>query len=126
MLDLDLGSYPNVSSIHSTIGEACIGAGISPNKIETVLGVVKAYTTRIGAGSFPTEQSNHSGQLMRKKGHEFGTTTKRPRRCGWLDLPVVRYTNMLNGYSSVVLSKLDVLSDFDQIKVAVAYKLHGK
>jgi len=126
LLDIDLGTYPYVTSSSTSVGGVCTGLGIAPNKLETIIGVAKAYTTRVGAGPFPTELTNEVGELMRKRGHEFGTTTGRPRRCGWLDLSLVRYTYMVNGYNSLNLTKLDILDTFKEIKVAVAYKLDGK
>lgn len=126
MLDIDLGTYPYVTSSSTTIGGASTGLGISPKHLETVIGVAKAYTTRVGAGPFPSELNNTIGDLLRKRGHEFGTTTGRPRRCGWLDLAVLRYTNLINGYTSLNLTKLDILDELEEIKVAVAYKLDGR
>ena len=115
-----------MTSSSTSIGGVCTGLGIAPNKIETIIGVAKAYVTRVGEGPFPTELNDDTGKIMRAKGHEFGTTTGRPRRCGWLDLPLLRYTNMINGFSSWNLTKLDILDSFKNIKVAVAYKLNGK
>ena len=126
LLDIDLGTYPYVTSSSTSVGGFCTGLGISPNKIETIIGVAKAYVTRVGEGPFPTELTCKTGEVMRERGHEFGTTTGRPRRCGWLDLPLLRYTNMFNGYNSWNLTKLDILDSFKDIKVAVAYKLNGK
>ncbi len=126
MLDLDLGTYPYVTSSSTTAGGCCTGLGIAPSKLETIIGVAKAYTTRVGAGPFPTELNDKTGELLRSKGHEFGTTTARPRRCGWLDLMVLKYTNMINGYTSLNLTKLDILDDLEEIKVGVSYKLDGK
>jgi adenylosuccinate synthase len=126
MLDVDFGTYPFVTSSSTTIGGVCTGLGIPPQKIETVVGVIKAYTTRVGEGPFPTELDNEIGEGIRKKGSEFGATTGRPRRCGWLDLPVVRYSNMINNLSSLNITKLDILDEFSEIKVGVAYELDGK
>jgi len=126
MLDLDFGTYPYVTSSSTTVGGVMTGIGIPPSKIETTIGIVKAYTTRVGEGPFPTELKDQVGEGLRQKGHEFGSTTGRPRRCGWLDLPVVRYSHMINDYSSLNLTKLDILSDLDEIKVGVAYTINGK
>ena len=100
--------------------------GIPPSKIETVIGIVKAYTTRVGEGPFPTELNDEIGEGMRKRGHEFGATTGRPRRCGWLDIPVLRYSHLINDYSSINLTKLDILSELDEIKIGVEYRINGK
>lgn len=127
MLDLDFGTYPYVTSSSTGIGGICTGLSIPPQKIETVVGVVKAYTTRVGEGPMPSELLDERGELMRKIGGEFGTTTGRPRRCGWLDLAVVRYAHMINHLSSINLTKIDVLSDFDKIDVVTHYEdKHGK
>jgi len=127
MLDLDFGTYPYVTSSSPTIGGCCTGTGLSARKLANanVVAVVKAYSTRVGEGPFPTELLDSVGDALRAAGHEFGTTTGRPRRCGWLDLPVVRYSHVLNGYTSVNLTKLDVLSIFDEIKIGVHYLLNG-
>lgn len=126
MLDIDFGTYPYVTSSNASIGGIITGLGISPKKIGTVWGIVKAYTTRVGEGPFPTELLNDLGEHIRQNGHEFGATTGRPRRCGWLDITQVRYSNAINDYDSVCLTKLDVLSDLDTIKIGVAYKLNGE
>ncbi|BCS80062.1 adenylosuccinate synthase [Anaerocellum diazotrophicum] len=126
MLDLDYGTYPYVTSSHPTVGGFCIGAGIAPKYIQEVIGVVKAYTTRVGKGPFPTELLNEIGDSIREKGREFGTTTGRPRRCGWLDLVVVRYAVLINGIDKIALTKLDTLSGLPKIKVCVGYKYEGK
>jgi adenylosuccinate synthase len=126
LLDLDFGTYPFVTSSSTTAGGICTGLGISPNKIETSIGIVKAYTTRVGEGPFPTELTDTIGAEMRKIGHEFGTTTGRPRRCGWMDIPVAAYGHLLNGYSSINITKLDVLSTFKDIKIGVSYSIDGK
>lgn len=110
MLDLDYGTYPYVTSSHPTVGGFCIGAGIAPKYIQEVIGVVKAYTTRVGKGPFPTELLDEIGNSIREKGREYGTTTGRPRRCGWLDLVVVRYAVLINGIDKIALTKLDTLS----------------
>ncbi|EAL64552.1 adenylosuccinate synthetase [Dictyostelium discoideum AX4] len=126
MLDLDFGCYPYVTSSASSVGGACTGLGISPNKVVTQIGVVKAYTTKVGSGPFPTEQNDHVGDSLRKAGSEFGTTTGRPRRIGWLDAVVLRYTSMINDFTRLNLTKLDVLSDFEEIKIGVDYKYKGE
>ena len=126
LLDLDHGTYPFVTSSATAAGGVVTGLGIAPFKIESTIGVVKAYTTRVGAGPFPTELENQIGERLRAVGHEFGTTTGRPRRCGWLDIPVVQYSNMLNGYTSLNITKLDVMSGLDEIKIGVSYSLDGK
>lgn len=125
MLDIDLGTYPYVTSSSCSIGGVCTGLGVSHKKLETVIGVVKAYTTRVGEGPFPTELNDSIGEALRKKGHEFGTTTGRPRRCGWLDLPIVQYTSRINGYDSINITKLDVLDEMETIKVGVYYTKDG-
>jgi len=122
MLDLDHGTYPYVTSSNTTIGAAVIGLGFAPSRIDRVLGVAKAYTTRVGMGPFPTELSGHLGEVMREKGKEYGATTGRPRRCGWFDALVVKYAVRVNGINSIVLTKLDVLDTFEKIKVAVSYR----
>jgi adenylosuccinate synthase len=126
LLDIDHGTYPFVTSSATAAGGIATGLGIAPNKIACSVGVVKAYTTRVGSGPFPTELLDSIGQKMRDVGHEYGTTTGRPRRCGWLDIPVVQYSHMLNNYSSLNITKLDVLSDLDELQIGVAYTLHGK
>ena len=117
MLDIDHGSYPFVTSSTTTAGGICTGLGIPPTKIETVIGTVKAYTTRVGSGPFPTELDNALGEKIRKIGGEVGVTTGRPRRCGWLDLNVMRRSVLINGYSSVLVTKLDILSGLGDLKV---------
>ena len=126
MLDIDFGTYPYVTASHPVSGGVCIGAGIAPQKIGTVIGVVKAYMTRVGEGPFPTEQLNETGEKLRAVGHEFGTVTGRPRRTGWLDACVIRYAAQLSGIDYMTVTKLDVLDNFDEIKLCVAYKLDGK
>lgn len=126
MLDIDFGTYPYVTSSNCSIGGVCTGLGLSPRVIGDVLGVVKAYTTRVGDGPFPTELHDETGKLLQERGHEVGVTTKRVRRCGWLDLVVVRYTAMVNGYTSLCLTKMDILDTLQEIKIGVAYKLNGK
>lgn len=126
LLDVDFGTYPYVTSSSTAAGGVCTGLGLAPSKVETVIGIVKAYTTRVGGGPFPTELLDQNGERLRSIGREFGTTTGRPRRCGWLDLPVVQFSHVLNNYSSINITKLDVLTGLDQVKVAVAYSLDGK
>jgi len=123
MLDIDFGSYPYVTSSSTICAGACTGLGLAPSRIGEVLGVFKAYCTRVGSGPFPTEQDNDTGSTLRKTGHEFGATTGRPRRCGWLDLVALKYSIMINGVTQLYMTKADVLSDFDSIKVAVKYKV---
>lgn len=126
LLDVDFGTYPFVTSSHPTSGGACTGTGIPPNKITDVIGIVKAYTTRVGEGPFPTELLDEIGEKLRKVGAEFGATTGRPRRCGWYDAFLVRYSAMINGINSVALTKLDVLSEFEEIKICTGYEYNGK
>jgi len=126
MLDVDFGTWPYVTSSNASIGGAITGLGISPNKIDGVIGIMKAYTTRVGAGPFPTELTNEVGDKMRAVGHEYGTTTGRPRRCGWIDTVAMRYTHRINNFTTLNLTKLDVLSGLDEIKIGVAYKYDGK
>ena len=125
MLDVDHGTYPFVTSSNTMIGGVCTGLGVAPKHIHEVVGVAKAYTTRVGGGAFPTELSDASGEHLRTRGNEFGTVTGRPRRTGWLDLPVVRTSVMLDGIDSIALTKLDVLDDFDEIPVCATYKVRG-
>ncbi len=122
LLDIDFGSYPFVTSSNTICAGACTGLGIAPDKIGEVYGIFKAYCTRVGSGPFPTELLNETGKLLQKYGNEFGATTGRPRRCGWLDLTALKYAVMLNGVSNLIITKLDVLSYFDTIKVSTAYK----
>uniref|UniRef100_A0A672HGM8 Adenylosuccinate synthetase n=1 Tax=Salarias fasciatus TaxID=181472 RepID=A0A672HGM8_SALFA len=126
LLDIDFGTYPFVTSSNCTVGGVCTGLGIPPLNIGEVFGVAKAYTTRVGIGAFPTEQLNAVGELLQTRGHEVGVTTGRKRRCGWLDLVIVRYAHMINGFTAIALTKLDILDVLDEIKVGVAYKLNGK
>ncbi|GAB4290993.1 MAG: adenylosuccinate synthase [Ignavibacteriaceae bacterium] len=126
LLDVDYGTYPFVTSSNPTAGGACSGSGIPPTLIDDVLGIVKAYTTRVGHGPFPTELTNETGDKLRQAGAEFGATTGRPRRCGWFDGFLVKYSAMINGTEYAAVTKLDVLSVFDEIKVCVGYELHGK
>jgi adenylosuccinate synthase len=122
MLDIDHGTYPFVTSSNPVAGAACVGAGVGPRDIEEIWGVTKAYTTRVGAGPFPTELHDDVGELIRKRGHEFGTTTGRPRRTGWLDLVALRYATRLNTLTSLAITKLDVLSGFERIGVCTRYR----
>jgi adenylosuccinate synthase len=121
LLDIDFGSYPFVTSSNTICAGACTGLGVAPNRIGEVFGIFKAYCTRVGSGPFPTELHDETGELLRKQGNEFGATTGRPRRCGWLDLPALNYAIMLNGVTQLIMMKADVLSDFDKIKVATGY-----
>ena len=126
MLDIDYGTYPYVTSSSPTSGGVTVGTGVAPTKISRVLGVMKAYTTRVGEGPFPTELENEDGETLRKVGHEFGATTGRPRRCGWLDLVIGKYAVLIDGLTDIVLTKLDVLTGSEKIKVAVGYEIDGK
>ena len=123
MLDIDFGTYPYVTSSSPSAGGACLGAGVSPVLIHKVLGVVKVYTSRVGQGPFPTELKDATGDWIVEKGHEYGTTTGRRRRCGWIDLVSLRYAARLNGFTGLVLTRLDVLSGLDEVKLCVAYRL---
>ena len=126
MLDLDFGSYPFVTSSNTVSAGACTGLGISPKKIGDIFGIFKAYCTRVGSGPFPTELNDETGSKLRNIGKEFGSTTGRPRRCGWLDLPALKYSIMLNGVSKLFITKADVMSGFDKVKVCTAYKAGNK
>ena len=126
MLDIDHGTYPFVTSSSATSGGAVIGTGVAPTAIDTVIGVTKAYCTRVGGGPFPSEALDANGDLLRARGNEFGAVTGRPRRCGWLDLPLLRYAGMINGISWLVVTKLDVLDELAEIPVCVGYQLNGK
>ena len=126
MLDLDHGTYPFVTSSHPTIGGACTGLGLLPGQIDTILGVFKAYSTRVGAGPFVTELHGETGDRVRDLAQEFGTTTGRPRRVGWFDCVVARYSTRVNGYTSLILTRLDVLDGFDEIQICTAYELDGR
>ena len=125
MLDIDFGSYPFVTSSNTISAGACTGLGIAPTRIGEVFGVFKAYCTRVGSGPFPTELDNETGNLIREKGHEYGATTGRPRRCGWLDLVALKYSILINGVTELFMTKADVLSGFDIIKVCTGYKFKG-
>ncbi|MFZ5928238.1 MAG: adenylosuccinate synthase [Acidobacteriota bacterium] len=126
MLDIDHGTYPFVTSSSAAAGGACTGTGVAPTKIDGILGVSKAYITRVGSGPFPSEDHGEDGGRIRKAGNEFGSVTGRPRRCGWFDVPLLRYTAMVNGFDSLIVTKLDVLDEFDRIKVCIAYRVHGQ
>jgi adenylosuccinate synthase len=126
MLDIDHGTYPFVTSSSATSGGAVIGTGIAPTAIDSVIGVTKAYCTRVGEGPFPTELDDAVGDKIRARGNEFGAVTGRPRRCGWIDLPLLRYSGMINGTSWLVVTKLDVLDELAEIPVCVSYKIKGK
>jgi adenylosuccinate synthase len=126
LLDLDFGTYPFVTSSNPTVGGICCGAGIEPSKIQNILGVVKAYTTRVGEGPFITELFDEVGNFLRDKGQEYGATTGRPRRCGWFDSVIVRHSVKVNGINHLILTKLDCMSGLDTIKICVAYKYKGR
>ncbi len=126
LLDIDFGSYPFVTSSNTICAGACTGMGVAPNKIGEVFGIFKAYCTRVGSGPFPTELEDETGEGLRKAGHEFGATTGRPRRCGWLDLVALKYSVMINGVTQLIMTKGDVLSSFETIKVATSYIVNGE
>jgi adenylosuccinate synthase len=126
LLDIDLGTYPYVTSSHPAAGGACIGTGLGPTQIDQIIAVSKSYTTRVGAGAFPTELENSIGDAIREKGAEYGTTTGRPRRCGWLDGVALRYSALVNGLTDLYLGHLDVVTGFDEIKFAIGYDLDGE
>jgi adenylosuccinate synthase len=126
MLDIDFGTYPFVTSSNTVTASACNGLGISPSKIKEVIGISKAYCTRVGSGPFTTELEDEMGEKLRKNGNEFGATTGRPRRCGWIDLPALKYTAMLTGLTKLIITKIDVLNDFDTIKACTRYLYNGK
>jgi adenylosuccinate synthase len=125
MLDIDFGTYPFVTSSNTVTAGTCTGLGIAPNRIGDVIGIFKAYCTRVGSGPFPTELLDETGERMRQEGREFGSTTGRPRRCGWLDLPALRYAVMINGATRLAMMKTDILSIFDTIKVCTHYEIDG-
>lgn len=125
LLDIDFGSYPYVTSSTTMCAGSCTGLGIAPNRIEKVYGIFKAYCTRVGSGPFPTELNNETGEALRAAGNEFGATTGRPRRCGWLDIPALKYAITLNGVTQLIMMKSDILSGFDTIKVCTAYRYKG-
>lgn len=126
LLDIDFGSYPFVTSSNTTTAGACTGLGVAPGRIGEVIGIFKAYCTRVGGGPFPTELENDTGERLRAQGHEFGATTGRPRRCGWIDLPALKYAIMLNGVSQLVMTKADVLSGFEKIYTCTHYRYNGE
>ena len=126
LLDIDFGTYPFVTSSNTICAGACTGLGIAPNKIGEVFGIFKAYCTRVGSGPFPTELFDETGSALQKYGNEFGSTTGRARRCGWLDLPALKYAIMLNGVTQLIMTKPDVMDNFNTIKVATAYNINGK
>lgn len=126
LLDVDFGSYPFVTSSNTTTAGTCTGLGVAPNKIGEVFGIFKAYCTRVGGGPFPTELDNEIGEQLRKAGHEFGATTGRPRRCGWIDLPALKYAIMINGVTKLIMMKADVLDSFSSIKVCTHYRIDGE
>lgn len=126
LLDIDFGSYPFVTSSNTITAGACTGLGIAPNRIGEVFGIFKAYCTRVGSGPFPTELYDETGEKLRQIGREFGSTTGRPRRCGWLDLPALRYAIMINGVTQLIMMKADVLSEFKTIKICTAYRYNGE
>lgn len=126
MLDIDHGTYPFCTSSNPTAGGACTGSGVGPRRMENIVGVVKAYTTRVGAGPFPAEQNNEVGEYLRNTGHEFGTVTGRPRRCGWLDTAVVKYAAMLNSLDYLAITRLDILDGLDTIKICTGYRYNGQ
>ena len=125
MLDIDFGTYPFVTSSNTVTSGVCNGLGVSPHQIGEVIGITKAYCTRVGSGPFPTELDNADGEFLRKEGAEFGATTGRPRRCGWIDIPQLQYTIMLNGVTQLVVTKIDVLNKFKQVQAGVAYEYNG-
>jgi adenylosuccinate synthase len=126
MLDVDHGTYPYVTSSSAGAGGAASGTGVPPSRIQSVIGVSKAYITRVGGGPFPTECHDQAGDTLRSTGHEFGAVTGRPRRCGWFDVPLLRYTAMINGFDSLIITKLDVLDTFTELPVCTGYRLNGK
>ena len=126
MLDIDHGTYPFVTSSSAAAGGACTGTGVAPNRIDGIAGVSKAYITRVGAGPFPSEDLSDVGERIRKAGNEYGSVTGRPRRCGWFDVPLLRYTAVVNGFDTLIITKLDVLDELDEIPVCVAYKRNGE
>ena len=126
MLDIDFGTYPYVTSSNTISSAACKGLGIPPTQIQEVIGITKAYCTRVGGGPFPTEQENEIGDRIRQLGGEFGATTGRPRRCGWIDLPALKYACVLNGFTQIIVTKADVLNDFEEINVCTNYKIDNK
>jgi adenylosuccinate synthase len=126
MLDIDHGTYPFVTSSSAAAGGACTGTGVAPTRIDGIVGVTKAYITRVGSGPFPSESLDEAGEQIRKRGNEYGSVTGRPRRCGWFDAPLLRYTGTVNGFDSLIMTKLDVLDELEEIPVCVAYRVDGK
>lgn len=126
LLDVDYGTYPFVTSSNPTAGGVCTGSGIGPTRIDDVVGVAKAYLTRVGEGPFPTELENELGEYLREKGHEYGVTTGRPRRCGWFDIPIIKHAFRVNGLTEIALTKLDVMSGLEEIKLCTGYKYNGE
>jgi adenylosuccinate synthase len=126
LLDIDFGSYPFVTSSNTVAAGACTGLGIAPSRVGQVLGIFKAYCTRVGSGPFPTELEDETGEQMRQIGREFGSTTGRPRRCGWLDIPALKYACMINGVTELIMMKTDVLSGFETLQVCTHYSLNGE
>jgi adenylosuccinate synthase len=126
MLDIDHGTYPFVTSSNASAGGACTGTGVPPNRITGVIGVAKAYVTRVGGGPFPTEARDGAGERIRERGKEYGAVTGRPRRCGWFDAPLMKYAAAINGFDSIIVTKLDVLDEFDKIPVCVGYRIGGR
>jgi len=126
MLDIDFGTFPFVTSSNTISAAVCNGLGVPPQKIREVIGISKAYCTRVGGGPFPTELEDETGEQLRKIGHEFGATTGRPRRCGWMDLVALQYACMLNGVTQIVMTKADVLDAFDQLNICTSYSVNGK
>lgn len=125
MLDIDFGTYPFVTSSNTMTAGVCIGLGIAPNKIGEVIGITKAYCTRVGSGPFPTELHGETGEKLRREGKEFGATTGRPRRCGWIDIPQLKYTVMINGVTQICITKLDILNNFSEVTVCTEYEYDG-
>jgi len=126
LLDIDFGTYPFVTSSSTICAGACTGLGVAPNRIERITGIFKAYCTRVGSGPFPTELNDETGEAIRKAGHEFGSTTGRPRRCGWLDLPALRYAVMINGITELAMMKADVLNGMDTVRICTHYRVNGQ
>jgi adenylosuccinate synthase len=126
LLDVEFGSYPFVTSSNTIAAGACTGLGVAPNRVGEVFGIFKAYCTRVGSGPFPTELFDETGDLLQQKGREVGATTGRKRRCGWLDLPALKYSIMLNGVTQLIVTKIDVMSEFETVKVATGYQVDGK
>ena len=126
LLDIDFGTYPFVTSSSTICAGACTGLGVAPNRIERITGIFKAYCTRVGSGPFPTELDDATGEAIRKAGHEFGSTTGRPRRCGWLDLPALRYAVMINGITELAMMKADVLTGMDSVRICTHYRVKGE